>query len=399
MKHEYMTRSGPKRALQTFADVFFDLYAYALVRDRGSSEKISKDSKLLAISLGHLGDALLLSYIFPVVKKKFPQITINVLVGEWCRPLFKNNSYVQEVLTFNHVRTNRVHRSLLLRGRSHLQTFPGALDQIRSKKFDFSFEGRLHYPNGNLISYLGRVRNRIGFGSGGAGGLLTKEVRIPRKAAFHLLEAVCGELQEVGAEVQFEEIQPQYSPSTEPIGDGALGTLLERDAIHFVLISPECGNRVRQLSWKFWEMVCGTILEETDWQVVITGLAMQTSSFADRMGVAFSRRSARVFNLVGKTTIDDLFHMSMRAIVSITGDSFPAHLCAIGSETICIFKNGSGSLYFPLPTKRATVIHNHAQSRDAHIHPKLINAYFNMLESPRVIQYIRDKIREIQAQR
>jgi len=259
MKHQYRTETFWKSSLQQIVDLFVDLYAKLFV-----NKDIKIDSEnpknILFISLAHLGDALIGSYVFPLIHERYPNAKIDVLAGEWCKPVLENNPYVRNLIYFNHFRMNRSDISFWKKIRIHIKSSRNALRAIRSPQYDLSIEGRISHPNGNLICYRGRIKRRIGFGSGGFGSLLTKEVLFPARSGFHLLDEVLEELKEIGIEKKLKELKPYFTLSNK-------GTLKRHHLINyfnnsFIIVHPESGNVNRIFSNEFLVKIIKIILEE-----------------------------------------------------------------------------------------------------------------------------------------
>ena len=64
-------------------DIFVDFIGYFHKKEKNTVPQTSVPTFLIA-SFGHLGDALMLSYIFPIIKNKYPFAKIDLLVGDWC---------------------------------------------------------------------------------------------------------------------------------------------------------------------------------------------------------------------------------------------------------------------------------------------------------------------------
>ncbi|HLK98790.1 MAG TPA: hypothetical protein VK364_13545, partial [Hymenobacter sp.] len=81
----------PLRAL----DLVVDTYA-GLVR-KGQKMPVTFPPTVLILTSGHLGDALILSYMFPLIHQRYPGAQIDVVAGSWCDPIWADNPYVRRV--------------------------------------------------------------------------------------------------------------------------------------------------------------------------------------------------------------------------------------------------------------------------------------------------------------
>jgi heptosyltransferase III len=384
MKHTYLTTVSWKRILQQGIDFFIDIYASLFIQKDQVKIVLPAEPKFLFISLGHLGDALLLSYVFPLVKKRCPNAIINVLTSSSCLPVLQNNLFIRKIHIFDHFRNNRDSVSRWKKLIRHYSTMRRALKEIRLEHYDVSIEGRVHYPNGNIIALWGKVRNRVGFGSGGFGGLLTKETPLPESGTYHLLQAILKELEFLGIRGSLEEIHPYFMlPSKSTDSSRSIA------ADHpFILLHPESGAKARTLTSPFLQKILVTILTESQWNIVVCGVFAETSSMVDSFSRTEPRAALRIMNLVGKLSLDALFEYSKHAVASVTVESFAAHFFAVSSPTFSFFKNGSSNLYFPLPGCSVMVVHDDVASRQLLHYPHLMSAYVPVLESEESLHYL-----------
>lgn len=392
MKHAYLTDIAWKRSLQACTDSLVDLYASLFITGEDSNKSLPRNPKILFISLGHLGDALLLSYIFPLVKQRYPGCAIDVLTASWCVPVLKNNPYIRTIHCFDHLRTNRSKRSWWKKYRLHRSAFHQVLRDLRAQAYDVSIEGRVHYPNGNLIAYRGNVHRRIGFGSGGCGGLLTTEISLPESGSYHLLQAIIKEIECIGIHATIEEIQPYLTISPDYSNkacDKGSGT-------GYILFHPECGAKKKELTQAFVEKLLNTLLDASPFHLIICGVLPETSEFADSFCRTFPKSAPRITNLAGKLSLDEFFKCSEQAAAAVTVDSFAAHFCAIACPVFSIFKNGSGALYFPLSPKKTIVVHNSPNSSRIRICDTIESHYMTDVESEQTLKILTDFIGKVE---
>ena len=392
MKHQYQTEAYWKKGLQQFVDFFVDLYAKFFIDKNLTSQTVEPDN-ILFVSLGHLGDAVIDSFVFPLIHERYPNVQIDVLTGEWCKPVLENNPYVRKLIFFNHFRINRSEISLWKKIRSHIKSSHSALDTIRSKKYDFSIEGRISHPNGNLFTYRGRIKRRIGFGSGGFGSLLTDEVLVPAQSGFHILDAVLEELKKIGIEKKLEEIKPYFSVSKTGTSKGNPYAKYFNDS--FIIVHPESGNVNRMFSNEFWLEVIKIILDAKKYKIIICGTSSESIDLINFLLTILPDTKEQIINAVQKLSIDEFFLLAEHAKAAITLESLPAHLCAITCNTLSFYKNGPGILFFPISNKKVTIIHNHTPSRNVDVHTGLKNYYVKKFESKETYLLVSDLIKSL----
>lgn len=395
MKHQYRTENFFKRNLQRFVDFFVDLYAKFFIRCDGDRE-IPVPKNILFVSLAHLGDALIGSYVFPILKERFPNAQIDVLAGEWCKPVFVNNSYVRNLIFFNHFRMNRSGISFLKKIHIHLNTSRSALQAIRSVKYDLSIEGRISHPNGNLITYRGKVGRRIGFGSGGFGSLLTDEVPLPSKKNFHILDALLEELKLIEINKTVNDIKPYFNLSKQSIQNN--NQIADDLRMPFIIIHVETGKDYlpeRLINESFWIEIVRIILRETAVNVIVCGTTKKSTELFNSLRLNLGDANGRITNLVNKLSLDEFFLLNGQAIAAITVDSLAAHFCSINCRTISFYKNGFGILFFPISNEQSLVIHNHIPSKSISVHANTISYFVNEVESEQSLAFFHETIKKI----
>lgn len=389
----YMTTSRLKRLALLASDFLVGSYARLRKGFPRTTSQRSEVQSILVVALGHLGDALLFSYMLPPLRDRFPKAAIDVLTGTYCAPIFRNNEYVRRVIGFDHFRLNRSRISFASKVALHISTLWRSVAQIREARYDLSLDPKLHYPNGNLVTYLGNINRRIGFGSGGFGSLLTEEFELPAKPAFHYSEimAMCLKASGVNSSARllpyFRSQNRLPDSLKQDMGGGC-----------FTLILPESGAPARMLSWDFWTRIVEQLLRRASCRILIAGVDRTTSMWATQFLEENPSARDRVVDIVGKLKLTDIYELGRLAMVSITVESLPAHLCAVAGDTISLFKNGSGSLYFPIGGKTVTVFHDHADSRSlTQPAPGCHCAFFPSIESDDVLQALDNRILELAA--
>jgi heptosyltransferase III len=377
MKHQYKTEIFWKRIAQTILDFFVDVFVKIFINNK-KPNNYSDPDKILFIILAQLGDSLVMSYVFPIIRERFPNSSIDVLCGEWSKPILENNPYVNNLIFFNHLRMNRSQVSIWKKIINHLKTSHSALKYIRLQKFDLSIEGGVTHPNGNIMSYRGGVKRRIGFGSGGFGGLLTDEVRFPNRSSYHILEAVLDELRLIGVNNNLNDLIPYFSTSSShAIKKQNLFSAIPKP---FIIIQPESGNINRMMENEFWLEITQIILKMSNYFIVICGTSELSSNLLKFLLFMLEDKS-RIIDKVQKLSLDEFFLLCDEAKCAITLESLPAHLCSINCKTLSFYKNGSGVYFFPIPGKHSTVIHNHFNSKEPKLLPKVRSYYIKDFKS------------------
>lgn len=391
MNHQYITTSKLKKSIHFITDCAVDIFVklFAKIED----VQIKNPPKILFFSLGHLGDALILSYLFPLIKEFFPSTSIDVVVPEWSADILKNNPYVNKIIIHNTFHQNRREKNFFQKVRLQYGSLKNVVKKLKEQDYDISFEGRISYPNGNRIAYKSDIKKRVGFGSGGFGSLLTNEVKFPEGSSFHLLEALLKELEIVGIKKRISDIIPYFNYNVK--------TLLKLEAFQhnnlfpFLILHFETGNPNRNVNRDFLIKIVKKIIEETKFNLLLCGITEESQQLYNILLETISDRNNRITNSVNKYSLDEFFILSKYASAAITLESLPAHLCAINCRTISLYNNGSGALYFPISNNVSTVIHNHTSSRLYKTSKNIKNYYVRQIDSTETLLIIGQVLKEL----
>ncbi len=394
MKRFYKTEILWKKNVRSFIDFFVDLYARFFIKV-DESNQVTSPEKILFVTLAQLGDALACSFVFPFIHERYPDAQIDVLTAEWNKPIFENNPFVRKIIFFNHFRMNRAKISLLKKIQIHIKTFRSTLKTIRSQHYDLSIEGGITHPNGNILCYRGRVKRRIGSGSGGYGSLLTDEVSLPTKHHFHILEAVLKILNKIEIKKQLKEIKPYFNTSKRELNQNHPSINYINSS--FIIIQPESGNIKRTLSKEFWMKISEQILTSTNYFIIICGTSDKSSELSNYLAASQFNKSNRIIDAVKKFSLEEFFLFSKSAKAAFTVESLPAHLCSINCKTVSFYNNGSGVFFFPIPKERTIVIHNHFPSKDVKIHSEIVSYYVENMESKKTYELVEGFLKNLLA--
>ena len=328
------------------------------------------------MSSGHLGDALILSYIFPLIHQQYPGAQIDVIAGSWCDPIWTNNPYIRRVFHLDHPLTNRRALSLSRKWRVFGQMSRSLIAQLRQEEYDYSVDVRfssapMHY----LLPFL-RVNHSIGFGSRGWGGLLDDEFFLP-DGEFHNFTVISQLFSKMGVSADLRTVVP-YFP-TGPLDVDLIWAKLDMPTptSPVILLFPETGNPDRQLPDAFWHQVVKRLLNQyPDGVVVFGGQKPSTTALCDAIRTVYGMAGDRLVAAVGSLSIHELAMLAKQDALAITLDSLPAHLCTIFCPTLCFFYRGTGLQFFPIGNKPTFVFHNHTNSRNLTIdRPGFVSEY------------------------
>lgn len=373
----------PLRILDFFVNLYTKLFYTK------SREVSSKSPRILIASLGHLGDALTTSYLFPIIKKKYPDAKIDVVIPEWCKLILAENPYIENAFFINHFVNNRKNISKWQKIKEAFRTVRIAASQLKKYQYDYYLDVRYTDAVAHFILPFIDVKQAFGFSRRGLGDLLTKEFDVPGRE-FHHFEMYLLLLKEIGIEASFKNIEPYFSiPSGIEFDkiSNKIGLLTK----NYFMVFPEAGtgsNNTRQLSKEVYAEMIGRILTDTNLDVLLCGQTDLSQKIRDLIPVDLQNR---VIDTSSKININEIARLTQKAQFAITLDSFPEHLSCVFCKTISIY-NQTAEAFLPLANHTACVIYvNKNEYRFEFERENVEVMYLPTLNEQQIIGMIHDK--------
>ncbi len=138
-------------------------------------------AKILIRAANWVGDAIMTTPVIRAVRKNFPKAEITILAKPWVIPVYENNPYIDKILVYE---SNNRHK----RG---VGTLLLAKD-LRGYHFDLAILMQNAFEAG-LISFMGGIKERVGYNTDGRGFLLNRKVKLnPELKKGHLIDYYIG---------------------------------------------------------------------------------------------------------------------------------------------------------------------------------------------------------------
>ena len=137
----------------------------------------SPQAKIVIRAANWVGDAIMTTPVIRAVRKNYPESEITVLAKPWVIPVYKNNPYIDRIMVYeNEGRHRRGWGTLTLS------------NDIRQQRFDLAVLMQNAFEAG-LISFLGRVKERLGYNTDARGLLLNRAIKMdPLLKKGHLID-------------------------------------------------------------------------------------------------------------------------------------------------------------------------------------------------------------------
>lgn len=305
---------------------------------------ISNPKKILIAKIDHLGDVLMSLKILPSIKNAFPNAEIHYVAGSWARPILEKNPLIQKIYAFDHFLLNR-------KGNLFKKIFKNILDilivvkKIRNEKYDLSLDLRAYFPNFIPFLFLGKIKYKIGFSTGGFGSLLDSEINW--REGIHETEHFFDLTKKFIPMPKRDEITLDYLISQNEL-DPFLNKVGLNKTKPFIIIHPFSGARLKKRQSKHWGM--------SEWKKIILYLEnvniqpVATGDIDDSPFIHELIQGTSTVNLAGKTTIPILAGLIKKAVGVLSIDTFIGHLSScMNQKTIILFnQNKSPEQWMPL---------------------------------------------------
>lgn len=297
------------------------------VEDKFSLEQMSENTlavyreildkkNILIIKLGGLGDLILATPSFRMLRKQFPQARISLLVDSKFEPLIEDCPYIDGLILFDRKKT----RLFKL------------IDDLKERDFDLSIDFK---NNGltHIIPWLAKIPFRYGFYKGLTGSLLNCPERLSRDIAEQPVKQQFRILQKLGVKKFEDELELwPYKEEDDFIEDtlSKKGTIKGDRLIGLALgASPEWPTK----DWPIENFSRLTLkLLERGFKVILLGLEHSKEK------VEKLPKDKGVVSLIGETNLGQLASLIKRLDCLVTADSAPMHVAgAVETNTIALF--------------------------------------------------------------
>lgn len=270
--------------------------------------------RILLVRTDRIGDVVLSLPMLPLLKKRFPQASITVMVRPYTRELVEGHSCVHDVILWDETKGMSEYVSVL-----------------KQRKFDIAI---LPYPRFNLalITFLAGIPLRVGTGYRWYSFLLNKRIYEHRKdAKRHEVEYNLNLLTTIG-------IVPEGRPAFEfAVSDGAkqnVDAVLHADGIQkFAILHAGSGGSARDWSIDRFAQLGDVLQTELNLRVVLTGGAYEQGL----IGSLAAKMTTKPVNYTGKFSLQELAALFRRAEVFVSNSTGPLHIASMVGTPVAAF--------------------------------------------------------------
>ena len=295
--------------------------------------------RILIIQLDHMGDAIITSVMLPLLRRRYPKASIEILCGPWNRELFLAMREVDRV----HVsRLNRFLRgdscSLLKRCAWAGAVFLQGLG-LRRRKYDLGIDARGEFPHA-LLLWLSGARHRLGWICGGGGFLLTDTATfVAKRPEVESRLALLAKLDITPADPS--ESEPRFTPTDsarQSVADKLDDLKMDGRQTH-VALHVSAGTTAKRWPVEHWRTLLAMLLEGGVWVSLVGGPGDREIS----QRIIGGRGLEGVVDFTGRLGVVELAALLERVDLLIGGDSGPAHLAAAVQTPVVALFSGTNN--------------------------------------------------------
>lgn len=283
------------------------------------------EKRILVIKLGAMGDLILAVPSLRMLRERYPQAWISVLVDRKWAGLLSACPYIQEVICVD--RKQMGHLPYLLK----------TAKRLRREAFDFSVDLQ-NSKWTHLLAWLAGIPARFGFARGFAGRFLTHPDNTyaqPDSPVRHQYRV----LSKAGVRKLDETLELWSDPSSEARAEEWLVKNGKRKIGLVIGSSPRWETKRWPLA--SFQALAERLIQKHKSEIVLIGSPDDAKLIE---GQDFWKQN-EIINLLGKTSLSELVAVVKRLDVLVTGDTAPLHVAA-ASQTRLV------ALFGPTDSKR-----------------------------------------------
>ncbi len=293
------------------------------------------EKNILVIKLGAVGDVILAVPSLRMLREKFPQARIQMLVDKKIAGLVSKAPYLNGIITVDRSKISNWTYLRKLAGRLRREGFDASVDLQNSKWT-------------HLLAFLSGIPERYGFSRKPFGFLLNRGERYaviaepPVKNQYRVLS-------KMGIRNLDETLELWSDDENRAKIENLLGEDVLRQGVPRVGLVVGSSPKWETKRWpaSYFRELAGRLSRELNCKIVLMG------SSDDEAAAVWATDFDAVINLVGKTSLRDLVPLMQKMDVVVSGDTAPLHVAAAMKTRIV-------ALFGPTDPKRHMPPSNHA---------------------------------------
>lgn len=287
--------------------------------------------KIILVQLGRIGDMVLLTPLFRIIKEKYPDAEIEVVASR------RNFNVIQ-----NNPRLNRI----IVYEKSPLK-FLKSIRNIRQKEYDYLIDPKDHYSReSRILARFVKAKKKIGFNGNNK---KIYDFSIPSdidNAGLHSITRIFNSLKPLSISIGEKIPKPELftNPESEKY---VISFLSENEIENFIMLNLSAGSQSRMLTIENWSEILEKIIYENR---LVLSFTSTESEMASNLLNKYKNLS-----LFKSRSINDVISLVNRAELIITPNTSLVHIASAFDTPIIAFysSNEEDKIKFsPLSSKQ-----------------------------------------------
>lgn len=258
--------------------------------------------KILIIHTAFIGDIVLSIPLIKKINHVYPKAEITYLTTPAGAAILKNNPFLDEIIVYDKKVENKGIKGIL-----------EIADKLKKQNFEAAYIPH-RYLRSSMIAFLGKIKLRIGYKGSGGSFFLNKKIEY--KKGVHEVERL---LNLIDGDNNFDT-RIELFPSEKEVEN--IEKLWDKENLNnkkVIVIAP--GSKWFTKMWPieyFNKLI--KMIESQDRKVVVIG-------GKEEIGLNIIN-GENIINLLGKTTLLELYEILRRSDIVVTNDSSPIHIAS-----------------------------------------------------------------------
>ena len=274
----------------------------------------SVDAKIMIRAANWVGDAIMTTPVVRAIRKNYPKAQITVLAKPWVIPVYENNPYIDKIMIYQ---ANDRHK----RGWGTITLSK----DLRVYQFDLAILMQNAFEAG-LISFLGRIKERVGYNTDARGFLLNRSIKLDMALKKkHLVEYYIGILKGAGLEDDGPHMDLFLSQPDREYADALLKQNKIAPLKPVIGINPGAtGGTAKRWFPERYAKLCERLAHQYQTRILIFG-GPSDAPLGDYIA---GLTGDNCLNIAGKTSLGQAFALIEKCDLFVTNDSGLMHAAA-----------------------------------------------------------------------
>jgi len=278
---------------------------------------------LLIIRTDRIGDLVLTAPLAEIVKKHYPECKVTFLIRDYTKDVLYNHPFIDELIFIK------------IKNKKNKIFFWANQKLISEKNFDTVI---VVSPNPRIavITFLSKIKNRIGTGFRWYSFLFNKKIFVHRKFADkHELEFNIELLKEIGIVEKVNKENVNYSLQINIDAQKKIDEILKNENINLTkplyIIHPGSGGSSINLPIGKYKELIEKISSVLDVEIIITGNNNE-KVICDELII-----NEKVHNLAGRFSLSELMALINKCDLFISNSTGPLHIASAFNKNVIGF--------------------------------------------------------------